>query len=164
MKLRQAIQAFWAIALTAVSCHRNQNADSRYTPTLHTDIAGLREKVDLPPGVGSARWVVRPRGKLSAAPGPTDVELFAYVAIPSSDWPTFESALGVPTGNEIVEVPEPVSKLIVDSTALVGLPRSGDGVRVTGPAYGIRDRTRMPYRGDVAVRLGDGLVICLWTE
>jgi hypothetical protein len=107
---------------------------------------------------------VLPRTAPSAAPGPTDLEVFACIVVPTIEWPTLESTLGAAGPNAELTIPETIGHLLFDSATLAGLPRIGAAVQVVGPAYSIRGVVRLPYRGDLAVRLGDQLVVRLWTE
>jgi hypothetical protein len=51
---------------------------------------------------------------------------------------------------------------LFDASTLGVLPHDGDSRSVEGPAVDLAHLAKMPYRGR-AVRLGDALVLHLWT-
>jgi hypothetical protein len=138
--------------------------DASVAETLHTDVAGLGSFVDLPRGVNDARWVFRPLSPKGAGIGPTDYEMFATVSLDPSAWGELESDGGIARNTTEVRLPESVASSFYPPNVLRTLPRDGEFRVVCGPSVDMRQRARMPYRGETGARFGDALVFVVATQ
>ena len=80
MGIRQTL----CLVLLLASCRAQPVA----TPTVRTDVAGLRELIALPPQTGEVRWVLHehvPDG-CSWVPGPSDTSILARVTLDDAGW------------------------------------------------------------------------------
>jgi hypothetical protein len=155
--IRWSLRGFLCLLVSSLSCH---GSDGRPAPEVRTDPAGLREKVDLPFANGPARWVMLPRGTVGL--GPTDFEVYACVSLDEAGWRSLDVRSGSSTSGGRLRVPEGVAAKLFDALTLGTLPHDGDARIVEGPALDLGHVTKMPYRG-AGVRLGDALVLHLWT-
>lgn len=154
---RRSLRGLLCLLVSSLSCH---GGGGRPTPQVRTDPAGLREKVDLPLGSGPERWVTLPRGTVGL--GPTDFEVYACVSLDEAGWRSLDARSGSSTSGGRLRVPEGLATQLFDASRLGALPHDGDARIVEGPAVDLAHFTKMPYRG-TGVRLGDALVLHLWT-
>ncbi len=128
---------------------------------VHTDVAGLAERLSLPVGVRSARWLVVASGSSgSLAPGPTDTTLFALVELEGDAWTALQGRAGTATQ----EVPEEVARVLFVPDALAALQAHAGGRRIQGRRYDVQAWSKNPYSGDEALRLGDALFLAMTTR
>jgi hypothetical protein len=147
------------VLLSLASCDREPPVAD--TPVVHTDPARLRTHVDLPPSRGGERWVVVPRGGVSAAPGPTDTALYACLTFDAEGWTRLASRTK-PGMSGSVRVPESVARQLFDAAYLATAPLDHGEASFAGAVVDLVGLTKMPYRG-TAVRSGDRLIVQLWT-
>ncbi|MEO6953273.1 MAG: hypothetical protein ABI321_15845 [Polyangia bacterium] len=124
-------------------------------PNLITDMARLHRYIELD---GTAcRWTVVPRGVADPlVPGPTDTVLWASIDLAPKAW----AALGAPVSpSESLRVPEAIAALIAPA-----LPKDGADRIATGPSYPVAAQVRNPYAAETGVRVGDALVVALYSR
>jgi hypothetical protein len=154
---RRGLRGFLCVLVASLSCHGSRALPA---PRIRTDPAELREKVDLQFGNGPERWVTLPRGTVGL--GPTDVEVYACVSLDEAAWRSFDARSAPSTSGGRLRVPEDLAAELFDASRLGMLPQEDDARIVEGPPVDLARLTKMPYRG-AGVRLGDALVLHLWT-
>jgi hypothetical protein len=134
-------------------------------PVVHTDVATVQQFVALP-GITAARWIEEPRVPVdprTSVPGPTDYALSAYVEVDASAWPALETTLGGPTGTTTLRISERRAALLFPPSVLATRPRKGDEVVITASDYNIAPLRRGARQGEVARRVGAGLLMTFFT-
>ena len=127
---------------------------------VRTDLALLGQRIQLPPGVERASWIVLPVGATSsAAPGPTDTQLVAFLKLSPVGW----QAVGPSSRRQTVTLPSAAAG-VVPAEALAGATRKGSDYTLDGEAFSADAFNLGSYRGQYAVRIGDGLLVSLQTQ
>ncbi len=96
----------FGLGLGQLGCEGGSAPSGPAAPVVSTDLARLRTLVAIPPGVISARWLVRPLRPEGSrlVPGPTDTLLLAYLETA----PTFWSEHGPLFGTSLTGPPQRV--------------------------------------------------------
>ena len=126
---------------------------------VQTDPTRLRTLVQLPDGFGEPRWVVRPVGLASAAPGPSDHALVLWLPVPT---PGALDVLGPAGSARPATLDEAVATALLPTALLASLRLDGGKRMFSGPSYSAAAFERMPFRAQRAVGVVmDGQVVGL---
>ncbi|BCL38455.1 hypothetical protein [Nostoc sp. MS1] len=126
-----------------------------------TDLATLKNRINLPQHISSAQWIVLPVGIANNnVPGPTDTVLYAVLKS-SSNWSSLPQAKPSSTDQEIVRVPIPVAQKLFSPNVLKNFTQSDGYVRFTGKLYDSSFFDRSGYSGIYAILIGNSLLVCL---
>lgn len=170
MSCRLAILTLVIATLMAACARKPSSAlppsgvDTREVPTMNvqTDPAALGRFVTFSGEPRAARWLHRAMGKADAAiPGPTDYEVWAWIALDELDSATTQEWLGTRrAGPRPVRIPKAVGDALIpeDQAASLGRSPSGDyelgNVQYTGSKMG-----KSPFQATLVVPAPSGAVL-----
>ncbi len=139
-------------ALALLAC-RDDPAFSASATEVHTDADELAERILLPEGVLTVKWIVSAVGSSSSAvPGPTDTTLVAYLTLSADAW----KRLSV-SGEEPTKLRTEHARALLPLRLLEGNQAGGDFVELSCRKVNA-DLAKSWYVQLHAVRCGDGLL------
>ena len=144
-------------------------------PNVRTDLAGLRQYLNLPAGDYKCKWILRNLGAAnSRVPGPTDYAITAFIEIDEGAWaqlpalrlPPVEPMEDLPgsRADSLLVKPELAQKLLPESALSEAQPAPGGFLVLQGQAIAKDSLAKHALRIGRAVRLGDGLFVTLQTS
>ena len=125
-----------------------------------TDLSKLRELIVVPPGVASARWLIRPLRPEGSrlVPGPMDTILIAYLETSAKFWA--EQAASLPAVNGPSErIRAADARALLPAAVLASAPLSGDIYTLHCDAISPAAMNRSPQRAISAARCGTGILV-----
>lgn len=136
-------------------------------PVVHTDPAPVTQYVSLP-GILAVRWVERPRVPRNPRDpfpiGPTDMVMTAFVELEPRVWPGLDQVLGGPLESRTERIDEEWAASMLTPGVRTGLRREGSAWIAEERRYDIRRIRHGSRTGDVAWRIGDGLLMRFATQ
>jgi hypothetical protein len=130
---------------------------------VHSDVEGLRQRIQLPGGVAHCRWVTRARG--DGVLGPTDYTLTAFVELSPAGWNEVSCDGAAPEAPRKIEVDAAEARSLLPGHIVVSLAPAAGGkllVPITPLAAGCVVSASGFNIGSVG-RVGDGLWIEAFT-
>lgn len=88
--------------------------------TVRTDLAPLSKRLDLPAGVGEARWVATDANEVGCAPSVPEpdasLQVYASLTLDAAAWKTLEARPGYRTTPGALTLPDDIAPLILPAS------------------------------------------------